>query len=221
MKAAESTPTQYLDLNRAEEENYPPEKLRITLERFYTSVVVGFMDFFSHISRLRSWKEPRRTSAFAAVYFAAWAVDLLVPTLMGVLAALIVIPRLRRTLFPPPPPSWNAGGASDKPPPLPERHKGERAEQEASELVNSLATVAMESSSSRYGQSDVQNDDEDPPTAEPGPDPPESIGTSPPPIDATSTAPPKEKKNKPAKKATNQTMRVFSDITDIYERFAK
>ena len=208
---------------------YPPEKLRITFERFYTSVVVGIMEFFSHISRLRSWKEPRRTLVFAAVYFVAWAVDLLVPMLIGFVVSLIMIPRFRRTFFPPPPTQqgfMNASGlngSGGRPPPLPERHKGERAEQEASELVNSIATVAMESSSARYGQSDIPGDDVEEPTE---PEPVENVEptttTPPPPIDAT--IPPKEKK-KPMKKkassATNQTMRVISDITDMYERLAK
>lgn len=67
VKAAEEAPLKALDLNRAEDEKYPPEKLRITLERFYTSVIIGFSSFFNHIGRLRSWKEPRRTAKFCAV----------------------------------------------------------------------------------------------------------------------------------------------------------
>jgi hypothetical protein len=56
-----------LDLNRAENEVYPPEKLRMTLERFYISVVVGLIEFFRHVGRLRSWKEPVRTAVFCGV----------------------------------------------------------------------------------------------------------------------------------------------------------
>lgn len=67
MKAAPNARPKELDLNRAENEQFPPEKLRITLERFYTSVIVGVVSLFHHIARLRSWKEFRRTSVFCAV----------------------------------------------------------------------------------------------------------------------------------------------------------
>jgi hypothetical protein len=65
--------TETLDLNRTENEQFPPEKLRMTLERFYTSVVVGATEFFRHITRLRSWKEPVRTTVFCGV---CWPVSL-------------------------------------------------------------------------------------------------------------------------------------------------
>ena len=58
---------QDLDLNRAENEVYPPEKLRMTLERFYTSVVVGLIELFRHVGRLQSWREPVRTAVFCSV----------------------------------------------------------------------------------------------------------------------------------------------------------
>lgn len=67
VKATQDIP-QGLDLNRTEDERFPPEKLRITIERFYTSVVVKMANFFNHVTRLRSWKEPKRTSIFCAVY---------------------------------------------------------------------------------------------------------------------------------------------------------
>lgn len=62
--------TENIDLNRADDEQFPPEKLRMTLERFYTSVVVGLTELFRHVGRLRSWKEPLRTSVFCGVCFA-------------------------------------------------------------------------------------------------------------------------------------------------------
>lgn len=67
VKAVPDAPPKGLDLNRAEDEQYPPEKLRMTLERFYMTVVVGLSGFFNHIARLRSWKEPIRTSIFCTV----------------------------------------------------------------------------------------------------------------------------------------------------------
>lgn len=67
VRATPDAPPQELDLNRAEDEQFPAEKLRMTVERFYTSVVVGAVGFWSHVARLRSWKEPRRTSVFCAV----------------------------------------------------------------------------------------------------------------------------------------------------------
>lgn len=67
VKAVHDTAALNLDLNRTENEQFPPEKLRMTLERFYISVVVGVTEFFRHITRLRSWKEPARTTIFCAV----------------------------------------------------------------------------------------------------------------------------------------------------------
>lgn len=67
VKAISDAPAGELDLNRADDEQFPPEKLRMTLERFYMSVVVGLSGFFKHVARLRSWKEPLRTFAFCTV----------------------------------------------------------------------------------------------------------------------------------------------------------
>lgn len=67
VKATEDKTQSVLDLKRADDEQFPPEKLRMTIERFYTSVVVGVTDLFNHVVRLRSWKEPRRSAAFCGV----------------------------------------------------------------------------------------------------------------------------------------------------------
>lgn len=67
VKALPEAPLQNLDLIRAEDEQFSPDKLRATLERFYTTIVVALASFVKHIARLRSWKETRRTSAFCAV----------------------------------------------------------------------------------------------------------------------------------------------------------
>lgn len=67
VRAVQDTEAQSLDLNRVDNERFPPEKLRITLERFYTSVIVGVVEFFRHITRLRSWEDPIRTFSFCLV----------------------------------------------------------------------------------------------------------------------------------------------------------
>lgn len=67
VRAVQDTKAQSLDLNRVDNERFPPEKLRITIERFYTSVVVGVVEFFRHMTRLRSWENPNRTFVFCLV----------------------------------------------------------------------------------------------------------------------------------------------------------
>lgn len=81
VRAVEDSKSQKLDLNRVEIERFPPEKLRITLERFYTSVVVGVIEFFRHITRLRSWKESGRTTVFCIVCIVLLSVYVSIRTL--------------------------------------------------------------------------------------------------------------------------------------------
>ncbi|OJJ39409.1 hypothetical protein ASPWEDRAFT_169256 [Aspergillus wentii DTO 134E9] len=231
VKAAPDAPVKELDLNRAEDEHFPPEKLRMTLERFYTSVVVGLAGFFKQIARLRSWKEPRRTSIFCAVYFVMWLLDSLALAFLGALVSLVVFPPCRTLLFPPAPIALVDGdtGSVKKPQAgelgydsitgAPERYKGEAAEQEARNLVNSVAGVAMESAAAKYGQGVVPEEDS---AESPISDTMEIATTAA--GDNTEDAPADDKTKKPMKKkvikATNQTMRVVSDITDIWEKFA-
>ncbi|KAJ5129891.1 uncharacterized protein N7515_005930 [Penicillium bovifimosum] len=226
VKAVHDTASLNLDLNRTENEQFPPEKMRMTLERFYISVVVGVTELFRHITRLRSWKEPTRTTIFCAGYFVAWAVDLLVPTILGLVVALIMVPPVRVLLFPglaktKDPNASNVTGAQteseDSLTGAPENHKGEAAEQEAKNLVDSFAAVAMESAAAKYGQT----------VTEEGPDR-HAITDG---IQAAETAAetptgdaPEDKTKKPMKKkvahATDSVLRILSDITDIYEKFA-
>lgn len=67
IKALDEPPAGGLDLNVAEDEEFSPDKLRANIERLYMTLGIGFMGFGKHIARLRSWREPRRTGAFAAV----------------------------------------------------------------------------------------------------------------------------------------------------------
>lgn len=100
----------------------------------------------------------------------------------------------------------------------PENHKGEAAEQEASNLVDSVATMAMEGAAAKYGQTVVEDEPEVPAASQP--------------LLVIEGAPgglpedaPEDKTKKPmrskAAKGTDKAMRVVSDITDIYEQFAK
>ncbi|KAJ5198587.1 uncharacterized protein N7498_007704 [Penicillium cinerascens] len=217
-----------IDLNRADDEQFPPEKLRMTVERFYTSVVVGLTEFFRHVGRLRSWKEPLRTSIFCSVYFSSWLLDLLIPAILSLLVALIMFPPVRTLLFPMAPAktvsdasSVNSSGeqpeSHDSLTGAPENHKGEAAEQEAKHLVDSVAAMAVESAAARYGQTVAEDSFEVPATPEP--------------LLAIEGAPagqpedsPEDKTKKPmrskAAKGTDKAMRVVSDITDVYEQFA-
>ncbi|KAJ5638265.1 hypothetical protein N7490_008144 [Penicillium lividum] len=228
VRAVQDAKAQNLDLNRVDTERFPPEKLRITLERFYTSVVVGVIEFFRHITRLRSWKESGRTTVFCIVYFVSWALDFLVPTICVFFISLIMVPSARAWMFPSTPETLDSEVPSAKNPGMeqpesldsltgaPETHKGEAAEQEARNLIDSLATVAMESAAAKYGQAVVEDAPEQPLLGD-GSEVIENPET--PNADA-----PEDNTKKPMKKkvshATNQLMRGLSDVTDIYEKFA-
>ncbi|OJJ44292.1 hypothetical protein ASPZODRAFT_135098 [Penicilliopsis zonata CBS 506.65] len=236
VKAVSDAPLQKLDLNRAEDEEFSPDKLRATIERFYTTVVVGLTCAVKHIARLRSWREPRRTAAFCSVYFTAWLLDLVVPMLLGVLVALVVEPRCREVLFPPAPialvssstggvqkPKAGVLGSHDSITGAPERLKGEAAEQEASNFVASVASVAVGSAAGKHDQASPTEE-----TVEKDvPDPMEIVSRT---ADAQTAAKgdvpadTHDKTRQPMKQAVmenaNLAMRVMSDITDTYERFA-
>jgi hypothetical protein len=90
-----------IDLNVAEEDEFPPDKLRANLERLYMTAIIGLVGFRKYITRLRSWREPRLTAAFAIVWFLACAIDMTVPTLLVTIIVLTAVPRSRSILFPP------------------------------------------------------------------------------------------------------------------------
>ncbi|KAK3940850.1 hypothetical protein QBC46DRAFT_312569 [Diplogelasinospora grovesii] len=166
-----STPYQVpggLDLNTADEEDFSPDKMRANFERFYMTVGVGLLGAYKHIARLRSWRERQRTTCFAAAYFIAWLLDLIVPLLTATLIALIVSPRAREILFPPAPlslvdtatggvqkPKAGVLGSHDSATGAPENHKGEAIEQEASNFVNGIASVAFSSAAGKHPQGDL------------------------------------------------------------------
>ncbi|GMG11187.1 unnamed protein product [Aspergillus oryzae] len=151
---------------------------------------------------------------FNKTYFVAWFLDLLIPVTTGVLVALILFPSTRSLLFPPRITSGDGSDAGsveqstrDSITNSPETYKGEAAEQEASNLVNDIANIAMESARGKYGQSVIDGDD-----AEGSSEPePVDVGAITADVQAEN-APVEDKTKKPMKKkiskATNQTMRV-------------
>jgi hypothetical protein len=154
-----------LDLHIADEEEFSPDKLRANLERLYMTVMIGLLAFFKHIVRLRSWRERRRTSAFAATYLIAWFFDLLAPLFFAVIIALIAYPPSRKLLFPPAPLALVSGktggvqkpkagvlGSTDSATGAPENYKGEAVEAEAAHFVNGIASVAISSVSGKHPQ---------------------------------------------------------------------
>ncbi|GAA95722.1 hypothetical protein E5Q_02379 [Mixia osmundae IAM 14324] len=156
VKALEAPPMQGLDLNIADEEEFSPDKLRATIERLYMTVIVGMTAFAKQIARLRSWQEPRRTTAFAVAYTFAWIFGKLGPLFVCLLLLLIVHPPARVYLFPPAPLALidaSTGkrkqtasgelGSKDSLTGASEEFKGEAVEQEASNFVNSFAAIAV------------------------------------------------------------------------------
>lgn len=153
--------------------------------------------------------------------------NLLVPTLLSVMMALIMFPPIRPILFPSTPavkdPNSPAGGngqpeSQDSLTGAPETHKGETAEQEAKNMIDSVATIAMESAAGKYGQAVPQDLDEVPPESE-------GIDVANDPEDAVPGDLGEDKTKKPVRtkvaRGTDKAMRAISDITDIYEQFGK
>ncbi|KAI0505401.1 hypothetical protein F5B22DRAFT_639951 [Xylaria bambusicola] len=154
-----------LDLNISDEEEFSPDKLRATVERFYMTVVIGLLATVKHIARLRSWRETRRTSYFCAAYFIAWLFDFITPLLAVTLISLIVYPRSRGILFPPAPislvdaksggvqkPKAGVLGSHESATGAPENHKGEAVEQEAANFFNGFTAVVVTSATGKHPQ---------------------------------------------------------------------
>lgn len=144
-----------IDLNIADKDEFTPEKLRSTLERVYITVGLGLASFVKHVARLRSWTERRRSAAFFITFLAAWVFDLFMPVLFALITIVLAAPRARHTLFPPAPlAAISAKTGKAKTPKAghlgshsltgaAESYKGEAAEQEASNVVGSVAHLAV------------------------------------------------------------------------------
>ncbi|KAK5188813.1 hypothetical protein LTR92_011175 [Exophiala xenobiotica] len=140
-----------LDLNDAWSQDHATDKLTLHLERIYLTVVLGFASLGKQVSRLRSWKETRRTSAFCAVYFTAWLLDLLIPLVLGTLILVVSSVGARNALFPPAPralvnimtggiqkPQAGQLGTNDTLTGAPEKQPGEAMEEEAANFVDNV-----------------------------------------------------------------------------------
>lgn len=229
-----------LDLNIADEEEFSPDKLRANLERLYMTVAIGLLGAVKHIARLRSWKETRRTAWFAGVYSAAWAIDLLIPVLSLTLIALIAYPRAREIMFPPAPlalvssdtggvqkPKAGVLGSHDSATGAAENHKGEAVEQEASNFVNGIASIALSSATGKHPDNGPGGDEDDGAPGDAAPDPTSLAVGAADAKDAASGRKPGAKHDKtkvPMETAMWTKMRpvmhALADIADSWERFA-
>ncbi|PYH45042.1 uncharacterized protein BP01DRAFT_391992 [Aspergillus saccharolyticus JOP 1030-1] len=204
-----------LDLKPIEHEQFPPEKVRITFERFYVSVIPGLITFYGHLARLRSWNEPRRTSAFCVIYFIAWLYGSLIPVLSLLLAALILFPSIRPMLFPGPPTA--DVGIETQPQQTTaqtKKHKGEADEQEANSLINNIAKIAVKTAASKHGQETNGDSLEETLASESTTEVnaiPDAAGTG----DET-----KKSMRRAVANYTTQAMHIISDGTDMYEMFS-
>ncbi|KIV94983.1 hypothetical protein, variant [Exophiala mesophila] len=227
-----------LDLNIADEDDFSPDKLRSNLERLYMTVIVGLIGFGKHIARLRSWREPRRTSAFAVTYALAWLFDMIVPTVLATIVILITVPQSRNILFPPAPlalvshksggiqkPKAGVLGSHDSVTGAPEKYKGEAVEQEASNMVSGLASVAISSAAGQHDQASPDEEGGSKTLDESVPDPTKMANVA---ADASSSAAGGEGEHDKTKQPMEQAvwaqmrpaMHIVGDIADGWERFA-
>jgi Protein of unknown function (DUF3292) len=239
VKAIPEAPPGGLDLNIASEDDFSPDKLRANIERLYMTVIVGVIGFGKHIARLRSWREPRRTAGFAAVYGLAWLLNLVVPTMVATIIVLIAVPQSRDILFPPAPlalvnsktgglqkPSAGVLGSPDSLTGASEKHEGEAVEQEASNLVSGIATVAISSAAGRHDQSNPGEGQGAGTGLEKAPDPTQMATSA---ADASASASggdtgAHDKTKQPMEEAIwlkmRPAMHALGDISDGWERFA-
>lgn len=171
------------------------------------------------------------------IYLVSWLLDLLIPTILATLLVLVVYPPCRPLMFPPAPialvdkdtggvqkPKAGILGSHDSITGAPERYKGEAAEQEASNLVASIASVAVGSAAGKHDQGVP----EDAPLEDDVPDVMDIVDRT---ADAQSAANGKvpteshDKTRQPMKQSVmdsaNFAMQVINDITDIYEKMGK
>ncbi|KAF2431182.1 hypothetical protein EJ08DRAFT_190219 [Tothia fuscella] len=225
-----------LDLNIADEEEFSPDKLRGNVERLYMTVIISLISSGNHVARLRSWREMRRTACFCAAYSIAWVLDLIVPLIAAVIIALILSPRCREVMFPPAPialvsktggvqkPKAGVLGSHDSATGAPENHKGEAVEQEASNFVTGIASVALSSATGKHPQTEELKEDGSP--ADSAPDPTAIALGAANAKDVASGATPTAKHDKtkvPMETAMwtkmRPIMRGLADVADTWERF--
>lgn len=184
----------------------------------------------------------------------AWILNLLLPTFLTTLIVLIVYPPSRPILFPPAPlalvdsstggvqsPKAGVLGSHDSATGAPEKHKGEAVEQEASNFVSGIGSIALSSATGKHNQAGKdpealtpnegkheQGDPDSDPLNKSVPDPTRLAMAG---ADAKSAAQggtPNEhhdKTKQPMEDAMwgkmRPVMHVIGDISDGWERFAK
>jgi hypothetical protein len=240
VKALDETPLAGLDLNIADEEEFSPDKLRANIERLYMTVIVGLVGFWKQIVRLRSWRERNRTIAFSAVYFTAWAIDFLIPTIIAFVMVLVVYPPSRSYCFPPAPialidsktggvkkPTAGVLGSDNSLTGAPEKHQGEAVEQEASNFVNNFTSIAISSAAGNHPQGDPRTDGSSGILEATAPDPTDMAASAADAKDKSSGGQPNavhDKTKEPMSAAmwskTRPVMHTIADIADGWERFA-
>lgn len=225
-----------LDMNIADEEDFSPDKLRSNIERLYMTIGIGMIAFGKHIVRIRSWRETRRTAWACAAYFLAWTFDLIMPVFSVLLITLIMYPPSREFMFPPAPialvsskggvqkPKAGVLGSTDSATGAPENHKGEAVEQEASNFVNGIASVALAGATGKHPQGEPPEGDSHDDKV---PDPTRiAIGAADAKEKAAGANPGKEhdKTKVPMETAMWTKMRPImhglADVADTWERFA-
>lgn len=228
-----------LDLNIADEEEFSPDKLRANIERLYMTVIIGVVGFYKHIARLRSWRERNRTLAFMAIYFSAWLLDLIIPTIITFLIILIVYPPSRGYCFPPAPialidsktggvkkPVAGVLGSDNSLTGAPEKYHGEAVEQEASNFVNSFTSIAISSAAGKHPQGDPRLDGSSGKFEDSAPDPTNLATSAAAAKDKVAGGQPNphhDKTKEPVSAAmwskTRPVMHALADIADGWERF--
>ncbi|KAI8624146.1 hypothetical protein F5Y19DRAFT_480915 [Xylariaceae sp. FL1651] len=239
VKEVPSTVPGDLDLNISDDEEFSPDKLRATVERFYMTVVIGLLAVVKHIARLRSWRETRRTSCFCLAYIAAWLFDFIIPLLIVMLITLIVYPPSRGILFPPAPialvdaksggvqkPKAGVLGSHESATGAPEHHKGEAVEQEATNFFNGFTAVVVTSATGKNPQASPQSPGESSPEDK-VPDPTGLAVSAAEAKDVAAGGQPGTKHDKtkvPVETAIwskmRPVMRGISDVSDTWERLA-
>ena len=160
------------------------------------------------------------------------------PLLSVTLIALIAYPPCRPVLFPSAPIALVSGsggvqkpkagvlGSHDSATGAPENHKGEAVEQEASNFVNGIASMALASATGKHPQGEPPSEEGAP--ADTIPDPTSiAVGAADAKDKAAGGAPEKEhdKTKVPMETAMWTQMRPImhglADLTDTWERFAK
>jgi len=162
---------------------------------------------------------------------------MIMPLISATLITLIVYPPARAVMFPPAPialvsssggvqkPKAGTLGSTDSVTGAPENHKGEAVEQEASNFVNGIASVALSSATGKHPQGEPPEGDAQEKSV---PDPTRiAIGAA----DAkdvtagATTSKEHDKTKVPMETAMWTKMRPvmhgLGDVTDTWERFAK